>query len=112
MNRVAPHLWNAVRVININQRWPLAPLALNALQAEDSERPARLLVTESDHKTRIGDTGGRGVRELAADLMATIIADIEVEDCKPFSKLTGEVAVCAVITATPDNENDELVPQL
>ena len=112
MNRVAPHLWNAIRVININQRWPLAPLALNALQAEDSERPARLLITESDHKTRIGDAGRRDVHELAADLMTTIIADVEVEDCEPFSKLAGEVAVCAVIAATPNNENEEHVSQL
>ena len=110
MNGVAPHLWNAIRVININQRWPFVPLALNTLQAEDSERPAWLLIAESDHKARIGDASGRGVRELATNLMATVIADIEVEDCKPFPELAGEVAVCAVITATPNDENEELVP--
>ena len=109
MNRVAPHLWNAVRVININQRWPLAPLALNALQAEDSERPARLLITESDHKTRIGDTGGRDVHELAADLMTTIIADVEVEDCEALSELASEIPVCTIIAASADDENKELI---
>ena len=110
MDRVAPHLWNAVRVININQRWPLVPLALDALQAENGEWPARLLVAEGDHQAGISDTSGRGVRKLAANLVTAIVADIEVEDCKPFPELAGEVAVCAVITATPNDENEELVP--
>ena len=112
MDRVAPHLWNAVGMINIDQRWPLVPLALDALQAENGEWPARLLVAEGDHQAGISDTSGRGVRKLAANLMTAIVADIEVEDCKSFSELTGKVAVCAVITATTDNENDELVPKL